>query len=264
MTILDNIIAHKRIETNERKLSRPVSVLEKSSFFSSAVMSMSKAVASNEHHGIIAEFKRKSPSKGIINADVSVEEVTTGYVAAGVSGLSVLTDAHFFGGSNEDFLLARKANRCPMLRKDFIIDEYQILEAKSIGADAILLIAAALEPKTLRALADFAHSLGLEVLLEVHDAEELKSNESASADLIGVNNRSLKTFEVNIEISRQLAALIPVGVVKISESGIESIQAIRDLRTCGFKGFLMGQHFMQQADPGRAAAMFMQQLEKNV
>jgi len=225
---------------------------------------MSKSVASAEGHGIIAEFKRKSPSKGTINAGVSVEEVTTGYVQAGVSGLSVLTDVNFFGGSNEDFLLARKVNQCPMLRKDFVIDEYQIIEAKSIGADVILLIAAALEPRKLKELASFARTLGLEVLLEVHDEEELKSNEGAPVDMIGVNNRSLKTFEVNIEISRQLAPLIPKGVVKISESGIESIQAIRELKTYGFKGFLMGQHFMQEPDPGKAAAAFIQQLKKNV
>ena len=260
MTILDKIIAHKRIETEERKLSRPVSVLEKSVFFSSPVNSLSKEVARADRHGIIAEFKRKSPSKGIINANVTVENVTTGYVKAGASGLSILTDSNFFGGSNEDFDQARKVNQCPVLRKDFVIDEYQILESKSIGADAILLIASALEPKKLKQLAAFAHSLELEVLMEVHDEEELRANEGTAVDLIGVNNRSLKTFEVNIEISKQLASMIPAGVVKISESGIESIQAVRDLRTYGFKGFLMGQYFMEKTDPANAAAEFIKQL----
>ena len=260
MTILDKIIAHKRIETEERKLSHPVKVLERSKFFSSRVHSLSREVARKDKHGIIAEFKRKSPSKGIINANVTVEAVTTGYVSAGASGLSVLTDNNFFGGSNEDFIAARSVNQCPMLRKDFVIDEYQIVEAKSIGADAILLIAAALEPKKLKELANFAHSLGLEVLMEVHDKEELKLNEDASVELIGVNNRSLKTFEVNNEISKELSSLIPAGVVKVSESGIESIKAINDLRTYSYQGFLMGQHFMQQADPGKAAATFINQL----
>jgi indole-3-glycerol phosphate synthase len=260
LTILDKILAHKRIEVGERKSSFPASMLEKSALFSAPVISMKKAVGDSTMHGIIAEFKKKSPSKGVINADVSIEEVTTGYVNAGASGLSVLTDTNFFGGSNEDFLQARRVNQCPMLRKDFVIDEYQILEAKSIGADVILLIAAALDPKKLSQLASFAHSLELEVLLEIHDEKELRSNEETSVEMIGVNNRSLKTFEVATATSRQLAPLIPDGVLKISESGIESVEVIRDLRTYGFKGFLMGQHFMQTSDPGRAAADFIKQL----
>jgi indole-3-glycerol phosphate synthase len=260
LTILDKILAHKRIEVEECKSARPTQLLERSALFSSPVKSMAKALAQPGKQGIIAEFKRKSPSKGVINANVSIEDVTTGYVHAGASGLSVLTDTHFFGGSNEDFLQARRVNQCPMLRKDFVIDEYQIVEAKSIGADVILLIAAALEPEKLKQLAAFAHSLGLEVLMEVHNEEELRSNEGTPVEMIGVNNRSLKTFEVTTAISRQLAPLIPGGVVKISESGIESVQAIKDLRTHGFKGFLMGQHFMQSADPGKAAADFIKQL----
>jgi indole-3-glycerol phosphate synthase len=181
---------------------------------------------------------------------------------AGASALSILTDTEFFGGSNEDLSTARKFNFCPILRKDFTVDEYQVIEAKSIGADSILLIAAALEPGRIKELAKFAQSLGMEVLLEVHDENELNVNLNAGADLIGVNNRNLKTFEVNIEISKKLGAKIPKEMVKVSESGIESPATIVELKEHGYEGFLMGQNFMQHSRPEKACKEFIDRLKE--
>jgi indole-3-glycerol phosphate synthase len=227
-------------------------------------VSLKKYIQREDKSGIIAEIKRKSPSKGVINPYVSVERTSIGYMQAGASALSVLTDKQFFGGSNEDLTLARKYNFCPILRKDFTIDEYQIVEAKSIGADAILLIAAALNAATLKSLASFAHSFGLEVLLEVHNEEELRENLDAGADLIGVNNRNLKTFELSIEVSKKLASLIPSSIVKVSESGIESVQVILELKKFGYQGFLMGQNFMQHSRPEVACKEFIDDLRKQL
>lgn len=260
MNILDQIIEHKRKEVEEAKSLYPVKLLEQSIFFSSPTVSLKKYVQRKDLTGIIAEFKRKSPSKGMINAFASVERTTIGYMQAGASALSVLTDKNFFGGSSDDLKTVRKFNFCPILRKDFMIDEYQIIDAKSIGADAILLIAAVLDPAKAKSLADFAHSLGLEVLLEVHDKEELRLHEKIGADLIGVNNRNLKTFEVSIETSKQLSALIPSGVVKVSESGITSPQTIIELREHGFEGFLIGENFMKHSRPEEEAMQFMNEL----
>ena len=261
MNILDEIIAHKRKEVADRKTLYPTTLLEQSIYFSSPTVSLKKYVQREDKTGVIAEFKRKSPSKGIINAGASVERTTIGYMQAGASALSILTDKQFFGGANEDLVVARKFNFCPILRKDFTIDEYQIIEARSIGADAILLIAAVLEPQTAKALTTFAHSLGLEVLLEVHDESELKNNLDVDADLIGVNNRNLKTFEVSIEVSKKLAAHIPDGVVKVSESGISAASTITELREYGYEGFLMGENFMKHSRPEVAAMEFMSALK---
>jgi indole-3-glycerol phosphate synthase len=262
MNILDEIIDYKRKEVSDRKSLYPVKLLEQSIFFSSPTVSLKKYVQREDKTGIIAEFKRKSPSKGIINAHAPVERTTIGYMQAGASALSVLTDKQFFGGSNEDLTVVRKYNFCPVLRKDFTIDEYQIIEAKSIGADAILLIAAVLDPKDSKTLAEFAHSLGLEVLLEVHDADELRKNLDVDADLIGVNNRNLKTFEVSTDISKRLAPLIPDKFVRVSESGISSPETIVDLRKHGYKGFLMGENFMRHSQPEVEAKSFMEDLRK--
>jgi indole-3-glycerol phosphate synthase len=262
MNILDQIIEHKRKEVSDRKSLYPVKLLEQSIYFSSPTVSLKKYVQRKDLTGIIAEFKRKSPSKGIINAYAPVERTTIGYMQAGASALSVLTDKQFFGGSNDDLIVVRKFNFCPILRKDFTIDEYQIIEAKSIGADAILLIAAVLSPVESKSLAAFAHSLGLEVLLEVHDEHELKQNLEVGADLIGVNNRNLKTFEVSIEISKQLASLIPNSVVKVSESGISMPETIIELKKYGYEGFLMGENFMKHSQPEVAAMEFVQELRK--
>jgi indole-3-glycerol phosphate synthase len=262
MNILDQIIEAKRKEVDHRKSLYPVKLLEESIFFSSPTISLKKYVQREDKTGIIAEFKRKSPSKGIINANASVERTTIGYMQAGASALSVLTDKQFFGGSNEDLVVVRKFNFCPILRKDFTIDEYQILEAKSIGADAILLIAAVLAPEVSKAFAFFAHSLGLEVLLEVHNEKELRDHIGSDADLIGVNNRNLKTFEVSIDVSRALAPLIPQDTVKVSESGISSPETIIELRDFGYRGFLMGENFMKHSRPEVAALEFMTELRK--
>jgi indole-3-glycerol phosphate synthase len=262
MNILDKIIAHKHKEVAERKSLYPVKLLEQSIFFSSPTVSLKKYVQRKDKSGIIAEIKRKSPSKGTINSNVSIERTSIGYMQAGASALSILTDKEFFGGSSDDLTMARKFNFCPILRKDFIVDEYQIVEAKSIGADAILLIAAALPVKRLNELALFAKSLGLEILMEVHTAEELTSNHEAEVDLVGVNNRDLKTFVVSIEISKKLAPFMPKGKVLISESGIDSPAAIVELRKHGYEGFLMGETFMKHSRPEQAAKDFIEELNQ--
>ncbi|MEI9921821.1 MAG: indole-3-glycerol phosphate synthase TrpC [Bacteroidota bacterium] len=260
MNILDQIIEHKRKEVEERKSLYPVKLLEKSIYFGSPTVSLKKYIQRPDKSGVIAEIKRKSPSKGVLNKNVSVERTSIGYMQAGASALSILTDNKFFGGSNEDLTTARKYNFCPILRKDFTIDEYQIIEAKSIGADAILLIAAVLEPKTAEKLAAFAHSLGLEVLLEVHDEDELKRSLGVDSDLVGVNNRSLKTFEVSIDVSKRLAQMIPAGKVKVSESGLSDPAVIAELKKVGYEGFLIGETFMKHGRPEEAAMDFIRQI----
>jgi len=252
MDILDQILEHKRKEVAERKSLFPVELLSKSIYFETPCVSMKKYLLRSD---------RWSPSKGVINAHASVEKVSIGYMQAGASGLSVLTDSHFFGGKNDDLTIARKFNFCPILRKDFVIDEYQILEAKSIGADTILLIAAALEPGDTRRLAEFAKSLGLEVLMEVHNEQELGRHLNPHLDLVGVNNRNLKSFEVSIETSKELAAQIPDEFVKVSESGISQPETILELKTFGFNGFLIGQNFMEHNRPERNCREFIKRLK---
>ncbi len=262
MNILDKIIEQKYKQVAERKSLYPMKLLEQSIYFSSPTVSLKKYVQRKDKSGIIAEIKRKSPSKGIINTSVSIERTSIGYMQAGASALSILTDKEFFGGSSDDLTMARKFNFCPILRKDFIVDEYQIVEAKSIGADAILLIAAALPVKRLNELALFAKSLGLEILMEVHTAEELTSNHEAEVDLVGVNNRDLKTFVVSLEISKKLAPFMPKEKVLISESGIDSPAAIVELRKHGYEGFLMGETFMKHSRPEQAAKDFIEELNQ--
>ncbi len=264
MNILDQILEHKRKEVDERKSLYPVRLLEQSIYFATQPVSMRKYIRREDKSGIIAEIKRMSPSKGVINAHVSIERTSIGYMQAGASAISVLTDKKFFGGSNDDLTTARKFNFCPILRKDFTIDEYQIIEAKSIGADVILLIAAALEPSQMKSFTSVAHSLGLEVLLEVHNKEELERSLDAGADLIGVNNRDLKTFNLSIEVSKSLASMIPKEVVKVSESGIESPDTILELRDYGYEGFLMGQNFMQHSVPEKACKEFIDELKEKM
>lgn len=262
MDILNKIVIHKMKEVAERKGLFPVKLMEQRIYFTTPTVSLKKYIVKEDKSGIIAEIKRKSPSKGDINPHVSVERTSIGYMQAGASALSVLTDSTFFGGSNEDLVEARKYNFCPILRKDFIIDEYQILEAKSIGADAILLIAAMLEPGKLRSLAAFARSLQLEVLLEVHDEQELNSSIDSIPDVVGVNNRNLKSFEVDLGLSKKLVDLIPDGIVKISESGIDSPNTAASLRSSGFDGFLIGETFMRTSRPEKAALEFIRELRK--
>jgi indole-3-glycerol phosphate synthase len=262
MNILEKIIARKKEEVAERKALYPQKLLEKSLFFEGKVVSMQQYVRDPEKTGIIAEFKRKSPSKGLINGSATVEQTTIGYMQAGASALSILTDKDFFGGSEADLGLARKYNFCPILRKDFMVDEYQIIESRSIGADCILLIAAALSPQRLRELAVFAKSLGLEVLLEVHDREELDQSLNEHVDLVGVNNRNLKTFEVNVQTSLDLVRAIPDTFTRISESGLSDPATLVQLKQAGYDGFLIGENFMKTIRPHQAAYNFMQQFRR--
>ncbi len=258
MNILDQIIAYKQQFVAQSKAQRTVEQLEQSPLFARDTLSLKAFVLDQTKTGIIAEFKRKSPSKGIINDQVSVAEVTAAYAQFGASGLSVLSDEQFFGGSLKDVEDAR-FNQIPLLRKEFIIDEYQILEAKAHGADVILLIAACLSPQRVKELAVFAKNLGLEVLLELHTEEELE-HICSEVDLVGVNNRNLKTFEVDLEHSIRLSAQIG-DRIKIAESGISQIENILYLKENGFHGFLIGETFMKQADPGAAFAGFINDLK---
>ncbi|HVV54908.1 MAG TPA: indole-3-glycerol phosphate synthase TrpC [Mucilaginibacter sp.] len=260
MSILDTIVAHKKKEISQVKNATPVSSLEGSLYFNRDVLSFRDFLLDPARTGIIAEFKRKSPSKGIINDKVSVEDVTTGYAAAGASALSVLTDTEFFMGRKHDLLAARSANQVPILRKDFMIDEYQVLEAKAWGADIILLIAAILSPDETQQLASFAKSLHLNVLLEVHSLEELQRSINPNLDAIGVNNRNLADFTTSVETSYRLAEYIPSEFLKISESAISNPKTIRQLKKAGFNGFLIGENFMKQADPGAAMKEFVKEL----
>ena len=183
-----------------------------------------------------------------------------GYQAAGVCGISVLTDLKYFGGSIEDLNAARAESELPLLRKEFFIDTYQLIEAKAHGADVILLIAAILNRNEIKLLSETAKDLNLEVLLEVHNDKELKKSIMPSLDMIGVNNRNLKTFEVDLETSKGLAAKIPDNFVKVSESGISNVDLIKDLKTFGFQGFLIGENFMKSTDPGDSALNFIKKL----
>ena len=259
MNILDTIIAHKRTEVAERKQKVSVAELEKRKFFASPTLSLKSFLLDENKTGIIAEYKRKSPSKGIINDKATVEEVTTAYAKYGASGISVLTDSQFFGGSLDD-LLAATINEVPLLRKDFMIDEYQLIEAKAFGAEVILLIAACLTPAEVKTMAATAKSLGLEVLLEIHNDAEL-GHICDAVDLVGVNNRNLKTFEVSIDASLGLINKIPKDKPTVAESGISDVDTIVTLRQAGFKGFLIGENFMKQASPSIAFADFVNQLK---
>ena len=260
-TILQTIVAHKRQEVAARRELVPVKLLETSLYFRSQPLSLRKYLLRENGSGLIAEFKRRSPSKGWINQYAPVERTTLGYMQAGAVALSILTDTEFFGGKNEDLTTARRFNFCPIIRKDFVVHEYQILEAKSIGADAVLLIAAVLTPVEIDTLGRLARSLGLEVLLEVHDAEELARSANADAvDLIGVNNRNLHDFTLSLDTSMELAAAIPREFVKVSESGISSAKAIGQLREVGYRGFLLGEAFMRHARPERACATLVQEI----
>ncbi|MEO8403851.1 MAG: indole-3-glycerol phosphate synthase TrpC [Chitinophagaceae bacterium] len=262
MNILDTIIAYKKEEIKKRKLQTTVTALEGRPLFARKTLSLKDSLLNKNRTGIIAEFKRKSPSKGDIHAGADVVAITKAYTANGASGLSVLTDEHFFGGSDEDLQKAR-INDIPLLRKEFIVDEYQLTEAKSIGADAILLIAACLTPTEVKQLAGFANKLGLEVLLELHAEEELE-HICDEVQLIGINNRNLKTFEVDIERSLAMAARVPDDKIKIAESGIHSVADIILFKEHGFKGFLIGETFMKAADPGMAFADFVKKISASV
>jgi indole-3-glycerol phosphate synthase len=260
MNILDKIVINKKKEVQYAKDRTSYIKLEESDFFHRDCYSFKEFLLDRARTGIIAEFKRKSPSKGIINDKVSVKAVTNAYATAGASALSVLTDRDFFMGKKADLTAARKANTIPVLRKDFMIDEYQVIEAKSLGADIILLIAAILTPNEIQTLASLAKSLGLNVLLEVHNLEELERSINPNLDAIGVNNRNLADFTVSVETSYKLAPHIPAEFLKISESAISNPETIKQLKLAGFNGFLIGENFMKQDDPGKAMRDFVSEL----
>ncbi len=261
MHILDEIVQSKRKEVTERKALFPVKLLEASIFFAGQCVSMRKYLQRPDKVGIIAEFKRKSPSKGWINHIAEVERTSIGYMQAGASGLSVLTDGPYFGGENEDLLTARKFNFCPILRKDFVVDEYQVIEAKSIGADAVLLIARILTPEQVKSLTTLAHELGMEVLLEIHEESEL-DHVMVGIDLVGINNRNLDTFETTIETSIALGSRLPDGPVKVTESGISDAETLWMLAQEGFEGFLIGEHFMKHARPEEGCGQLIEAFNK--
>lgn len=252
--ILEQIINHKKQEVEQRKKEVRIKALEAQRFFTRQTYSLKKFLIDPTRTGIIAEYKRKSPSKGIINNRDSVESVTRMYSAYGASGISVLTDYNFFGGSLDDLIAARD-NHLPLLRKDFMIDEYQVVEAKAYGADVILLIAACLTAEEVKKLAKGAKKLELEVLLELHDESEL-DHICDEVDLVGINNRNLKNFEVDLEHSVRMVEKIDNRFIKIAESGINDVDNIRYLKQHGFTGFLIGEYFMKQENPGKAFKEF--------
>lgn len=260
MTILDKIIEKKKIEIAEAKAKVPLNELEQYPLFSRTCYNLKESVTNPSRTGIIAEFKRASPSKGIINASSKVEDVVKGYQDAGASAISVLTDADFFQGSLNDLTAARQVLHIPLLRKEFIVDSYQIAEAKAYGADIILLIAACLNAEEILSLSQYAKSLGLNVLLEVHNEEELQRSLFDSIDAIGVNNRNLKDFSVSLDHSYNLLDKIPDRYIKVSESGISDPTTIKALKESGFQAFLIGENFMKTNNPGSEMHSFVSQL----
>ena len=261
MTILQKIVRDKFNEIQFRKKLIPHTQLENSILFDRPKNSLLSNLNSSSS-GIIAEFKRRSPSKSEINQSLNVFDVAVGYEKAGASGMSILTDQKYFGGSIEDLIIGRSSCTLPILRKEFIIDPYQIIEAKAFGADVILLIAAVLDKKIIKNLSILAKSLNLEVILEVHNKEELQNNIMPSLDIIGVNNRDLKTFKINLNLSEELSYFIPNEFLKISESGISNVEVIKKLKLFGYKGFLIGENFMKSNNPGDYASKFINNLKK--
>ena len=257
MNILDQIIASKKQEIKTLKEAIPLKQLMQAGLFNRECISLKRILSKSGSWGIIAEYKRKSPSRGIINDRNSIDEVTKGYSEAGAMAISVLTDNLYFGGSSEDLLCARLLSSCPILRKEFILDEYQLFEAKAMGADIILLIAACLTPLKSKKLAQTAHSLGLEVLLELHTLKEL-DHLNENIDFAGVNNRNLEDFSVDINTSMKLGIKIPASFCKISESGLNSADAIASLYYEGFQGFLLGEAFMGKDNPGKECKKLIQ------
>jgi len=261
MTILDKIIAFKKKEVAKIKADVPIKKLVESPGFKRTPLSLKKALLEVGSTGIIAEFKRQSPSKGIINDKSTITEVTNGYLDANIAAQSILTDTSFFGGTMADLMEARVINQTkPILRKDFVVDGFQIVEAKAIGADVILLIASCLTATELKNYGNLAIDLGLSVLYEVHTQEDLDKINDLDNKIIGINNRNLKTFEVDLEHSVKLANQIPDTSIKVSESGISDPKIITGLKEFGFQGFLIGENFMKEENPGEACQEFINQI----
>ncbi|WP_291589468.1 indole-3-glycerol phosphate synthase TrpC [Bacteroides sp.] len=257
--ILSEIIANKRFEVDLQKQAISIEQLQEGISEAPVIRSMKQALASSKS-GVIAEFKRRSPSKGWIKQDAHPEEIVLSYAAVGASALSILTDEKFFGGSLKDIRIARPLVEIPILRKDFIIDEYQLYQAKIVGADAVLLIAAALEQEKCNELTEKAHSLGLEVLLEIHSSEEL-AYINKEIDMVGINNRNLGTFFTDVENSFRLAGQLPQDAILVSESGISDPEIVKRLRAAGFRGFLIGETFMKTEQPGETLQNFLRAIQ---
>ncbi len=254
MNILDKIIENKKQEISQRKKEISLEAFKNAPYFYRNTFSLKDSI--KEGTGIIAEFKRQSPSKGIINENANVLEVTKAYQNFGASGISILTDEQFFGGKLKDILKVRNEISIPILRKDFMIDEYQFYEAKANGADVILLIASCLSVAQVQEFTKLSHQLGLEVLLEIHTEDELK-HFNKNIDLVGINNRNLKDFKVDLQNSVNLKNLLPVETLAIAESGIYSIEDFKFLKEKGFDGFLMGEYFMKNTNPQLAFEEFI-------
>lgn len=254
MNILDKIVAQKQLEVAASKKLISIEELKDNAFFSRKTFSLKESVKNKS--GIIAEFKRKSPSKGIINDVQNPLSVVSSYEQYGASGISILTDTEFFGGSKEDILAVRENINIPILRKDFMIDAYQFYEAKAMGADVVLLIAACLSPEQVSEFTALAHSLNLEVLLEIHTEEELKHFNS-DIDLVGINNRNLKDFKVDLQHSVNLKNLLPTETLSVAESGIYNTEDFLFLKEKGFDAFLMGEYFMKGENPGQKFKEFL-------
>ncbi len=264
MDILQTIVEAKKIEVEEKKLLFDETWYKFfSSNFDRKCISLKENLVNKNSSGIIAEFKRKSPSKGWFKAaDYSAPAIVMAYEQFGAAGASILTDTHFFGGDLPDLTVCRATSQLPLLRKDFIIDEIQLQEAKAYGADVILLIAAILTPERVKQLANEAKKYGLEILLELHSEEELQ-HICDEIDMVGINNRNLKTFEVDIDNSLRLAKQIPSKFVKVAESGIDSIETINLFKQNGYQGFLIGEKFMKAENPATAFEKFTNEL-KNI
>jgi indole-3-glycerol phosphate synthase len=259
MNILEKIIEIKKLEVAELKSTKTISELEKSPFFNRKCISLKENLL-NSQSGIIAEFKRKSPSKGWLNANADLQNITAGYEKFGAAGISILTDNQHFGGCLDDLRSVRNNISIPILRKDFIIDALQIYEAKAAGADVVLLIAAALSKTKTCELAKTAKELDLEVLLEIHNTAELDFY-NEYIDILGVNNRNLETFVTDINTSVKLADLIPHNCVKISESGLSVSEDVKRLRSVGYSGFLIGENFMKSVNPTEEFKKFIEQVK---
>lgn len=255
MEILRKIVTVKKMEVIDGRKYLPVKTLMKSPYFERTPASFFDAL-NKPYPSIIAEFKRKSPSKGVINMTSRPGEVARGYAAAGVSAISVLTDREFFGGENTDLTTVSENSEVPVLRKDFIIDEYQVIEAKSIGASAILLIASILSGKETDKLTQLAISLGMDVLFEVHDLSDIEKM-NKNIRIIGVNNRNLKSFKVDRNNAISLISKLPKECLKVAESGFDTPEEVKMMHSKGYDAFLIGERFMRTDDPGKSAADFI-------
>jgi len=262
MDILEKIVASKREEVKIRKKHFPVKELENSVFFDSVPISLYAALKKPEP-SIIGEFKRKSPSKGIINSTSTVEQVAKGYQEAGISAMSILTDTEFFGGYNNDLSTVASFTGLALLRKDFIIDEYQVIESKSIGASAILLIGSILSKSQSERLTNLALSLGMDILFEIHDEKDLEKI-NCNIRIVGVNNRNLKTFNINMENSIDLLKQLPEDCLKVAESGFQTTSDVKKMYARGYDAFLIGEKFMRSFDPSKIAAEFISGLKMSV